>query len=197
MDNIALIIASAVSVLGTIFGIYLKNKLEYNKKNSIENSTVSGVNIYKALEYLQSETGAARSYVFEFHNGEHFFSGRGQQKFSCTYEHVRAGVSAEAINSQGHRISNFNKYIRSLVEEGKYVSKDVQKINDEAFKSLLISKGVMALYNVPIKTLNNKIIGILGIEYISPVEKFDFGNRHEDIDRFMRVQARTISGYLI
>jgi hypothetical protein len=197
MDNIALIIASAVSVLGTIFGIYLKNKLEYNKKNSIENSTVSGVNIYKALEYLQSETGAARSYVFEFHNGEHFFSGRGQQKFSCTYEHVRAGVSAEAINSQGHRISNFNKYIRSLVEEGKYVSKDVQKINDEAFKSLLISKGVMALYNVPIKTLNNKIIGILGIEYISPVEKFDFGSRHEDIDRFMRVQARTISGYLI
>lgn len=197
MDNIALIIASVVSVIGTIIGIYLKSKLDYNKKNSIENSTVSGVNIYKALEYLQSETDAARAYVFEFHNGEHFFSGRGQQKFSCTYEHVKAGVSAEAANSQGHRISNFNKYIRSLVENGKYLCYNVQEINDEAFKSLLISKGVMALYNVPIKTLNNKIIGILGIEYISPVKEFNFGDRHQDIDRFMRVQARTISGYLV
>ena len=197
MENISLIIASVVSVVGTIVGIYLKNKLDYNKKNSIENSTVSGVNIYKALESLQCETGAARAYVFEFHNGEHFFSGRGQQKFSCTYEHVKAGVSAEATFSQGHRISNFNKYIRSLVEHGKYVSRNVEKIDDEAFKSLLISKGVVALYNVPIKTLNNKIIGILGVEYTSPVEEFDFGGRHKDIDRFMRVQARTISGYLI
>ena len=69
MDNIALIIASAVSVAGTIIGIYLKSRLDYNRKNSIENSTVSGVNIYKALEYLQSETDSARGYVFEFHNG--------------------------------------------------------------------------------------------------------------------------------
>ena len=109
MDNIAIIIASVVSAIGAVVGVWLKNKLDYNKKNSIETTTVSGVNIYKALEYIQTQTGCARSYVFEFHNGEHFFSGRGQQKFSCTYEHVRAGVSAESLNSQGHRISNYNK----------------------------------------------------------------------------------------
>ena len=106
-------------------------------------------------------------------------------------------MSAESLNSQGHRISNYNKYIFDLVELGKFESIDVSKIEDEAFKSLLRSKGVVALYNVPIKTLSGKIIGILGIDYTSKIDSFNFGKDNPDIDKFMRVQARTISGYLI
>jgi hypothetical protein len=134
METLAILLASIISALGGVLAVVIKNKLDYKKKNCIEQTAVSGTNIYKALEYIQSQTGCARAYVFEFHNGEHFFSGRGQQKFSCTYEHVSAGVSAEAINSQGHRISNYNGYIRSLVTNSEYVFKDINKIPDNAFK---------------------------------------------------------------
>ena len=198
MDSIAVILASVISATGAIVAaIYAKNKIDYRRRSSIENTTISGINIYEALEFIQSQTGAARAYVFEFHNGEHFFSGRGQQKFSCTYEYVRAGVSAEAMNSQGHRISNYNKYMHGLIKEGYFRTKNIENLEDQAFRSLLSKKGVMAIYNVPIKTLNGKIIGVLGIDYICQIDKFDFGPNHPNPLKFMQRQARTISGYLI
>ena len=51
-----------------------------------------------------------------------------QQKFSCTYEYVRAGVSAEAMNSQGHRISNYNKYMHGLIKEGYFRTKNIENL---------------------------------------------------------------------
>ncbi|MGI9357855.1 MAG: hypothetical protein ACR2ON_00460 [Paracoccaceae bacterium] len=197
METVAIILASVISAMGGIFAVFIKNKFDYKKKNSIELTAASGTNIYKALEYIQSQSGCARAYVFEFHNGEHFFSGRGQQKFSCTYEFVRPGVSAEAINSQGHRISNYNGYIGSMVSDGQFSYSDIDQIPDNAFKSMLNRRGVKAIYNVPIKTLNGKIIGILGIDFISKIDSFDFGEEHPDSQKFMRRQARVISGYLI
>lgn len=197
METVAIILASVISAMGGIFAVFAKNKFEYKRKNSIELTAASGTNIYKALEYIQSQSGCARAYVFEFHNGEQFFSGRGQQKFSCTYEFVRPGVSAEAINSQGHRISNYNGYIGSLVSEGEFSYSDIDQIPDNAFKSMLGRRGVKAIYNVPIRTLNGKIIGILGIDFISKIKSFDFGKEHSEPEKFMRRQARVISGYLI
>lgn len=196
-DNIAIIIASAISAVGGIFAMWVKNYFEYKKRNTVESSTVSGVNIYEALGYIQSQSECARAYVFEFHNGEHFFSGRGQQKFSCTYEFVKAGVSAEALNSQNHRISNFNQYIHELVRSGSFKYLDISKIEDNPFKEMLKSKGVTSIYNVPIKTLNGKIIGILGIEYTDSIKSFPKCRDEPDLEKFMRRQARIISGYLI
>lgn len=196
MDNIALIIASIVSSLGTILGIWLKNKMEYKKKECLETIAKSGLNVYQALDFIINETNADRAYVFEFHNGEKFFSGRGQQKFSCTYETVRPGVSAECLASQSHRISNFNKYIKSLITEGESFSLNVESVEDTSFASILKSKGVEAFYNVPIKTLNGKVIGILGIDYINNIDDFKL-KEEKDIGLFMRRQARIIGGYLV
>ena len=183
METLAILLASIISAAGGVLAVIIKNQLDYRKKNSIEKTAASGTNIYRALEYVQSQTDCARAYVFEFHNGEHFFSGRGQQKFSCTYEHVRAGVSAEAINSQGHRISNYNGYIKSLVTDNKYAFRDIDEIHDNAFKSMLQQRGVRAIYNVPIKTLNGKIIGILGVDFINPLSSFDFGKENPDAEK--------------
>ena len=72
-DNIAIIIASLISAMGGMLTMWAKSHFDYKKKNSVENATASGVNIYEALGYLQSQTECSRSYVFEFHNGEHFF----------------------------------------------------------------------------------------------------------------------------
>jgi|TARA_B110000495_G_scaffold113285_1_gene98013 hypothetical protein len=197
MESFALLIASCISALGAVLAVYVKNKIDYRKKNCLESSTVSGTNIYQALEYIQSQSECARAYVFEFHNGEHFFSGRGQQKFSCTYEKVRAGVSSESLSSQGHRISNYNQYIHDVISEGKFAYLDIEEISDESFKCLLRSKGVRALYNVPIKTLQGKVIGILGVDYITPQENFCLSDECSDPEKFMRRQARIISGYLV
>jgi hypothetical protein len=141
--------------------------------------------------------GASRAYVFEFHNGGNYFSGRGQQKFSCTHEVVDPGVSAECMHSQDHRVSNYSVYINELIANGKFAHLNIEDVGDGGFRTLLSNKGVCSLYNVPIKTLNGKIIGVLGVDYISPAPEFPAVEGSVDVQQFMSRQARLIAGYLV
>ena len=192
----ATIIAAILSAATTIVGMWLKNRVSHKTKNCIENQARIGANVYTALEYIQAVMGSDRTYVFEFHNGGHYFSGRGQQKFSTTYEFVEPGISAEGDNSQDYKVSRYSKYLHNLIKDGLY-EKSSDDVEDEGFKSLLREKGVKYIYNVPIKTLNGKVIGILGVDYV----KSDFNGctdcPEEDVQKFMRRQARIVSGYLV
>jgi hypothetical protein len=192
----ATIVAAILSAVSTIIGMWLKNKVSYKTKNCIENQARMGANVYTALEYTQSLMGSDRAYVFEFHNGGHYFSGRGQQKFSTTYEIVEPGISAEGDNSQDYRASRYSSYLHQLISDGKYEG-STDEVEDEAFKALLKNKGVKSIYNVPIKTLNGKIIGILGVDYVGSKFEGCVDCEGGDVKKFMRGQARIVSGYLV
>ena len=68
-----------------------------------------------------------------------------------------------------------------------------------------MSKGVLSIYNIPLKTLEGKVIGILGVDFVkkqaSPIYKFASDAQececHQDVNQFMRRQARILSAYLI
>ena len=70
---------------------------------------------------------------------------------------------------------------------------------------MIMSKGVLSIYNIPLKTLEGKIIGILGVDFVkkqaSPIYKFTQDSQeckcHQDVNQFMRRQARILSAYLI
>ena len=116
-------------------------------------------------------------------------------------------MSAECHNSQNHRVSNYHTYVSELVEKGRFEYTDIDAIDDYVFAGLLTQKGVKSIYNVPIKTLNGKIIGILGVDYvkgraIKNVMGFGGGEAQsskfdEDAFLFMKRQARVIAGYLL
>tara|TARA_R110000744_G_scaffold16214_4_gene44785 strand:- start:5247 stop:5849 length:603 start_codon:yes stop_codon:yes gene_type:complete len=188
--------ASVVTAIATLGSVWLGRRIAAKRDgNCIVKETLQNTNVYTALNYLIEETGADRAYVMEFHNGEHYFSGRGQQKFSCTYEVVGHGISTESEKSQNHRVSNYHLYIKQIVESGYYGYADASEIEDRGFLQMIRQKGISAIYNVPIKTLNGKIIGILGVDYVkSPVPEND--ERHNQAD-FLKRQARVLGGYLV
>ena len=193
MEGFYTLLAAAISATATLASVWLGRKIMCKRKrDAIVDETIQNGNVYTALEFLIEEVGADRAYVMEFHNGAHYFSGRGQQKFSCTYETVKNGISAEFGNSQNHRISNFHHYINELVNDGQFSYTNVDAIPDTAFKTLLKDKGVSAIFNVPLKTLNGKVIGILGVDYVRSSEPFK-----EDMPQFMKSQARIVAGYLL
>ena len=152
------------------------------------------------------EMNADRAYIFQFHNGSYYISGRSQQKFSCTHETVAKGISRESEFSQNYIISNYHTYIDDLVNGGEFCFTNPDDVDDHAFATLMRSKGIKSIYNIPIKTLNGQIIGILGVDYVKDCVKDNtigfcdkdqaeaFG---EETNLFMRRQARIISGYLI
>jgi hypothetical protein len=199
--------ASILSCVATLGAVYLRHRLVAKECPTIEAETKHNENVYTALNYTMGEMEADRAYVLEFHNGNSYFSGRGQQKFSCSYEIVQEGISAECHNSQDHRVSNYHNYVSELVEKERFDYTDVGNMDDHLFAGMLGLKGVKSIYNVPIKTLNGKIIGILGVDYIkdhavknvigfqggeSQTSQFDDGTLV-----FMKRQARVIAGYLL
>ena len=185
--------ASIITALGGIgvawFSIRQSKK---NKCDPIREDAAQSANVYAALKYMLQELGADRAYVLQFHNGGHYYSGRGQQKFSCTHEVVDEGISAEHINSQDHRISTCHSYIKELIEDEKFAYQDILEINDSGFLRMLDHKGVNSIINVPIKTLNGKIIGILGIDFVKEQKEI----KDKEFS-FMKTQSRIIAGYLV
>jgi hypothetical protein len=194
-DGWTLLLAATVSSATALVAVWLRHVLSKKRAcDPIEKETKFNQNVYTALDFTLNEMKADRAYVLEFHNGIHYFSGRSQQKFSCSYEVVEEGISAECQNSQDHKISNYHNYISTLVDNGKFSFEEISKVEDHIFQSLLRHKGVKSIFNVPIKTLNGKMIGILGVDYVaqaSPV-KFD-----EETHKFFKRQARVIAGYLL
>lgn len=185
--------ASAITTLGAVAAAWLT--IRYSRRNKcdpIREDAAQSVNVYAALEYTISELNADRVYVLQFHNGGHYYSGRGQQKFSCTHEVVEEGISTEHLNSQDHRISTCHSYIQELIEGEKFSYADVNEIKDSGFLRILDHKGVKSILNVPIKTLNGKMIGILGVDYVK-----HSNNVKEDQYQFIKRQSRIIAGYLV
>ncbi len=184
---------SVITALGGITAAWFTiRQSRKNKCDPIREDAAQSANVYAALEYTLGELGADRSYVLQFHNGGHYYSGRGQQKFSCTHEVVDEGISTEHINSQDHRISTCHSYIHELIEGEKFLYEDINEIKDSGFLRILDHKGVKSIVNVPIKTLNGKIIGILGVDYVKDAKAI----QNEQF-LFMKLQARIIAGYLV
>lgn len=207
MDGIYILISAIIGAFATIASVLLSQRIRKKKsKDPIIDEHKNSENIYTALNYVMEEMNADRAYIFQFHNGSYYISGRSQQKFSCTHETVTKGISREAEFSQNYIISNYHTYIEELVSNGQFSFTDPEDVDDHAFGSLMQSKGIKSIYNIPIKTLNGQIIGILGVDYVKDCVKDNtigfcndaqakaFG---EETNLFMRRQARIISGYLI
>jgi len=182
-----------ISAATGIFGMWLKIKMDEKKGKQLNYDPSMHGNVITALEFILSETEADRVSILEFHNGEHYFSGRSQQKFSCTYEAVSEGISVESSKLQNIRISNFHCLVKSIIKEETFICNDIDLYQDDlGFKSFLQGKGIQSFFARPVKTLNGKIIGVVCLEYVKSKRKWS-----EDVEQFTRKQARLVSGYLI
>jgi len=191
--DIITVLTGVVSAATAVLGVWLKVKYDERKHKQLNYDPALHSNVVTALEFIVRETDADRAYILEFHNGEQYFSGRGQQKLSCTYECVNDGISVECQSLQNIRVSNFHGLMNSISRQETFSCPDTEEyIGDFTFKSLLQSKGVESMFARPIKTLNGKIIGILCLEYVK--EKRKWGH---DSEEFIKKQANLVSGYLI
>ena len=198
-------ISGAATIVSVVVGKCLVSRhLHSKKKDPIIADLEVNENIHLCLDYVLEETGADRAYVMQFHNGGYYISGKSQEKFSYTHESCTLGISKEHYRSQNHLISNFHNYIHLLVNNGEYHYTNVGEIKDESLKNLVLSKGVISLFNIPLKTLDGKVIGILGIDYVKrkadPIymhcDKEEISNKDE-MKEFLKSQGRIVSAYLI
>ena len=191
--DIISVLTGVVSAATAVLGIWLKIKYDEKKDKQLNYDPQLHGNVITALDFILDETGADRAYVLEFHNGEHYFSGRSQQKLSCTYEVVSEGISVESHSIQNIRVSNFHGLVKSIAQGETFKCKDIEKYDDDmSFKAFLQGKGVQSMFARPVKTLNGKIIGVIILEYVKEPRKWS-----QEAEEFLNKQSKIISGYLI
>jgi hypothetical protein len=188
----AAIIGAVATLATTLLSYWLKVKHDrLNKHRMLKDHIDQNSNVYTALEYTIEKLNCDRVHVFEFHNGDTYYSGGSQQKFSSTYEVVRDGVSSECVRLQNLRISSFNTLIKDVIDKDIFVCPNINEIKSGTEREHLEKQGVQSVYSFPIKTLTGKIVGILSVDYVF--------SKKELTDRelaFLKNQSVIISGYV-
>jgi len=197
MENyLVIIVALITSVIGPILIVYIKNKLNKKENPDMVRETlrVSELVTHK-IEDIKDEFKSDRVWITQFHNGGNFYpTGKSMAKFSIMYETVNPGISSVQSNFHNIPVNLFSKSINQLL------SNDVIEISDYkdetiatfGLKYIAEDTGCKSGYLFAIKTIDDKFIGCLGLDYTKRKTKLD-----EDSIKHIQVYATSLGGVLM
>ena len=151
--------------------------------------------ITDSIEEIKEEFEADRVWITQFHNGGNFYpTGKSIAKFSIMYEVVGAGVQSVQSNFRNIPVNLFSKSINYLLENDVIEIADYtnETIATHGLKYIAIDTGCKSGYLFAIKTIDNKFIGTLGLDFSKRKTKLDV----ESIN-YLQVHATAIGGVLM
>ena len=191
------IVAFITGVLGPVILLYAKNKFEKNKEkpDMVKEALQVSELISSKIDHIREEFRPDRVWVAQFHNGGHFYpTGKSMAKFSIIYETVNQGVSSIQNNFQNIPVNLFSKSINQLLENCVIEISDfkVDTIATYGLKYIAEESGCKSGYLFAVNTIDDKFIGILGMDYTKRKTKLDM----ESINH-LQVHATAIGGVLM
>ena len=192
-----IMIAFITGVVGPIAVLYIKSKLEKKKvkPDMVKETLRVSELVTTKIEHIKEEFDADRVWVTQFHNGGNFYpTGKSMAKFSIMYETVNPGVGSVQGNFHNIPVNLFSKSINELL------SNDVIEIPDfkdetvatYGLKYIAEDTGCKSGYLFAIKSIDDKFIGTLGLDYTKRKKKLDM----ESINH-LQVHASSIGGVLM
>jgi hypothetical protein len=165
-----IIIAFITGVLGPILIIIIKNRLDRAKvkPDMLTDSLRIGELVTTRLDHIREEFKADRVWITQFHNGGHFYpTGKSIAKFSVIYETVSVNTHSIQSNFQNIPVNLFTKSMNRLLDHEII---EISDFNDESIatyglKYIAEDNNCKSGYLFAIKTLDDKFIGVLGLDY--------------------------------
>ena len=193
--TVALISSAFTAVIGPIAVHYFKERLAKNKKKDIlKESLLTNTLVSNKLEEVKDQFKADRVWLTQFHNGGNFYpSGKSIQKFSMFYEVVSSNADSIQQNFQNIPVSLFSKSINHILEHNVIAIPDFkdEAIATYGLKYIAEESGCRSGYLFAIKTIDNKFVGMLGIDYTKKKTILT----EEDLNIIL-VEASSIGGVL-
>ena len=198
MENFASIAVAFISgVLGPISLLYIKHLLDKKKvkPDMVKETLRVSELVTTKIEHIKEEFDADRVWITQFHNGGNFYpTGKSMAKFSIMYETVHPGVASVQSNFHNIPVNLFSKSINELL------SNDVIEISDYKNESIATfglkyiaeDTNCKSGYLFAIKTIDDKFIGTLGLDYTKRKKKLDM----ESINH-LQVHASSLGGVLM
>ena len=163
------IVAFITGIVGPLLILFLKNRMDKNKKPDIVKEALQvGELIMSKIEHIKDEFHADRVWIMQFHNGGHFYpTGKSIAKFSFIYEVVSMGTNSIQMNFQNIPVNLFSRSINQLLENDIIEIPDFkdESISTYGLKYIAEDTGCKSGYLFAIKTLDDKFIGVLGLDF--------------------------------
>ena len=194
MENILLFLSGIVV---PILIVFIRAKIEAKKlsKNDKLESEIKVCNIVNnKLDMLREEFKADRAWVMQFHNGGHYYpTGKSIQKFSMFYESVEPGCNSIKLLFQNIPVSLFAPSANKILIDNVVAISDFkdETIATYGLKYTAQETGSKSTYMFGIRDINNKLIGMLGVDYTRRKKYLD----QEDI-QVLEIEAAQIGGVL-
>jgi hypothetical protein len=191
------IVAFITGVLGPITLLYVKSILDKRKvkPDMVTEALKVSELITSKIDHIKDEFKADRVWVTQFHNGGHFYpTGKSMAKFSIIYESVNTGVSSIQTGFQNIPVNLFSKSINELLENDIIEIPDYkdETIATYGLKYAAEESGCKSSYLFSVKTIDDKFIGTLGLDFTKRKTKLDM----ESINH-LQVHATSIGGVLM
>jgi hypothetical protein len=196
MDYVAIIVAFITGVIGPIVVMYFKNRLDRTQKPDMVMETLHVSELVNAkIEDIREEYGADRVWVTQFHNGGNFYpTGKSMAKFSIIYETVGLKVSSVQGNFHNIPVNLFSKSINELLKNDVIRIPDYKDETIATFglKYIAEDTGCKSGYLFAIKSIDDKFIGTLGLDFTKKKVKLD----DEEITN-LKLRATSLGGVLM
>jgi hypothetical protein len=198
MENFATVaVAFITGVIGPIAVLYIKHVLDSRKKKPdmvMDTLRVSEL-INQKIDHIRDEFNADRVWISQFHNGGNFYpTGRSMAKFSIMYESVSSNASSVQSNFKNIPVNLFSRSINQLLQNDVIEIADFkdETIATYGLKYVAEESGCKSSYLFAIKTIDDKFIGVLSLEFTKRKTRLDM----EDINHLSN-HASSIGGVLM
>jgi hypothetical protein len=195
-EYVGIIIAFITGVIGPIAVIFIKNKLEKKPKADMVMDTLRVSELVNTkIEHIKEEFNADRVWVTQFHNGGNFYpTGKSMAKFSIIYETVNPGVQSVQTNFHNIPVNLFSKSINELLINDIIEIPDYKDDTVATFglKYIAEDTGCKSGYLFAIKTIDDRFIGTLGLDYTKRKTKLGI-----DSINHLQVHATSLGGVLM
>jgi hypothetical protein len=190
-------IAFITGILGPVLIIIIKNKLDKAKAkpDMMTDALRIGELVMARIDHIREEFKADRVWVSQFHNGGHFYpTGKSIAKFSVIYETVTPNTTSIQTNFQNIPVNLFTRSMNQLLEANIIEISDYkdETIATYGLKYIAEESGCKSGYLFAIKTIDDKFVGVMGIDYTKRKTKLDM----ESINH-LEVHASSIGGVLM
>jgi len=196
VNYVNIIIAFITGVLGPILIVYIKSKLEKKEKPDMVKETLRVAEmVTNKIEHIKEEFKADRVWITQFHNGGNFYpTGKSMAKFSIMYETVHPGVASVQSNFHNIPVNLFSKSINRLLSDDFIEIPDFkdETVATYGLKYIAEDTGSKSGYLFAIKTIDDKFIGTLGLDFTKRKTKLDI----EAINHLL-VHATSLGGVLM
>lgn len=200
MESISpIVVAFITGVLGPVIIIIIRNWIEKKKTSAkpdmLADALRIGELVASKIDQIREEIKADRVWVTQFHNGGHFYpTGKSIAKFSVIYETVNTNTPSIQANFQNIPVNLFTKSMNRLLEADVIAIPDFtdESISTFGLKYIAEESKTRASYLFAIKTIDDKFIGVLGVDFTKRKVKLD-----QDAITHLNIHASTLGGALI